>query len=117
MRSLIILFGKMTLFNQLVVFSLAFSVLPALANAPNAEVGFEFEGFQTLNSATVVSTEYTGECPGSQRETVKARFLSSTTPPAPGLRVIIRNVSRGFGGDSAPNTVRLIKNHRILLTK
>lgn len=78
-----------------------------------AETGIEFEGFRSLNQAEVVSTEYVGECPGSNAGSVKARFLSRSTPPAAGLRVVIRNLTRGIGGDREPYTDREYSKGRL----
>lgn len=90
-------------------------VLDAAQAQPRAaeQPGIEFEGFQELNRAEVVSTEYTGECPGDDAGLVKARFASPTTPPAPGLRVVVRNVTRGMGGDREPYTDREYNKGRL----
>ncbi len=85
---------------------IALNVAPVYLSARESGVGLEFEGFQELNLATVVSTEYIGDCPGSKRGTVKAHFVSSSTPPALGLRVVLRNATRGLRGDPAPYTNR-----------
>lgn len=73
---------------------------------PRSEVGIEFEGFRELNAASLRTTEYVGECPGRAIGRVNGRFVSSQTPPAAGLRVVIRNVTRGMGGDIEPYTDR-----------
>lgn len=70
------------------------------------EAGLEFEGFGTPNVGTIVDTVYHGECPGEKQGNLKARFYSTATPPAPGRRVVVRNVSRGLTGDTAPFTDR-----------
>jgi hypothetical protein len=49
---------------------------------------------------------YIGDCPDAKRSSVKAHFVSSSTPPAPGLRVVLRNATRGLRGDPAPYTNR-----------
>jgi hypothetical protein len=71
-----------------------------------SDIGIEFEGFRELNTARVIATEFVGECPGNAIRPLNARFISSTTPPAPGLRVVVRNITRGMGGDIAPYTDR-----------
>lgn len=73
---------------------------------PAAEIGIEFEGFRELNAARMLTTEYVGECPGQAIGRVNGRFVSSQTPPAAGLRVVLRNVTRGMGGDMEPYTDR-----------
>jgi hypothetical protein len=79
-------------------------LLPSIAYTP--EVGLEIEGSRTLNQAKIVDTNYVGDCPGVDLGKVKGRFLSTATPPAPGQRVVIRNVTRGMIGDQAPFTNR-----------
>lgn len=37
-----------------------------------------------------------------QRELTRVRFISESTPPASRLRVLIRNISKGFEGDPVP---------------
>jgi len=51
--------------------------------------------------------QYAGECPGLEiRDAGKVKFISSTMPPAPGRRVLIRNVTRGINDDPFPFTDR-----------
>lgn len=85
---------------------------PAQPNLPPAEIGLEFEGSRDLNRGTITDIYYRGECPGSAAGAVRARFFSSQTPPGLGRRVIVRNVSRGFGGDTAPFTDRDYSQNR-----
>ncbi len=49
---------------------------------------------------------YIGDCPDAKRGSVKAHFVSSSTPPAPGLQVVLRNTTRGLRGDPLPYTNR-----------
>lgn len=81
-------------------------IAPGSGTAIAAEMGWEFDGRQTLNLAALRETQYVGDCPGQETETVEARFTSSKVPPAPGRRVIIRNVTRGISGDPLPFTNR-----------
>lgn len=69
-------------------------------------IGFEFEGVPTLNSVQINRFEFTGECPGQLGGTLPARFTSNQTPPAPGRRVRIRNITIGLVGSPAPYTDR-----------
>ncbi|MBV8886205.1 MAG: hypothetical protein JO235_19735, partial [Chroococcidiopsidaceae cyanobacterium CP_BM_RX_35] len=84
--------------------------LPFLSQAdvPTAqkEAGLEFEGFGTPNTGTITRTIFQGECSGEDPGSIKARFYSTTTPPGADRRVVIRNVSRGIAGDTAPYTDR-----------
>lgn len=59
-----------------------------------------------LNQALITEIEYEGECPGQERPSLEAKFTSSQTPPAPGRRVIVRNVTRGLASDPYPYTNR-----------
>jgi hypothetical protein len=54
----------------------------------------------------ITDTIFQGECPGEQQGDIRARFYSTATPPAPGQRVVIRNVSPGLVGGEAPYTDR-----------
>lgn len=84
------------------------SAAVAQTPAPTAqkEAGFEFEGFGTPNVGTITDIVYQGDCPGEKQGNLKARFYSTATLPAPGRRVVIRNVSRGLVGDTNPFTDR-----------
>lgn len=83
--------------------SLAQDPAPAVAPPP---VGFIVDGQSELNAASITNIEYRGECPGQKAGTVPARFMSATTPPAPGRRVVVRNVSLGVRDNPFPFTDR-----------
>ncbi len=70
------------------------------------EIGWEFRGSRELNQASITETQYEGECPGTDSSYQEAQFSSSKTPPAPGRRVIVRNVTRGVASDPYPFTDR-----------
>lgn len=59
-----------------------------------------------VNVIRLNRTLYTGECPGQLIRVGKAYFISSSTLPAPGRRVVIRNVSPGMDNDPYPYTDR-----------
>lgn len=82
----------------------ATGLLPSIANTP--EIGLEIEGSRNLNQATIVDTNYVGECPGGEAGKVRARFFSEATAPAAGQRVVVRNVTRGLASDPVPYTDR-----------
>ena len=82
--------------------SAAFIFNSAQARTPVA--GFEFEG-HGLNRATIIVTNYIGDCPGIAESELKARFTSSIKPKS-GQRVIIRNVTAGVDGSKPPYTNR-----------
>lgn len=69
-------------------------------------VGLVVDGQSQLNAASITNIEYRGECPGRKAGTVPARFMSTATPPAPGRRVVVRNVSLGVRDDPFPFTDR-----------
>jgi hypothetical protein len=54
-------------------------------------IGLYFSAEQGLNNAKLQGVRYVGECPGGQSAMAQAKFISSKTQPAPGLRVVIRN--------------------------
>jgi hypothetical protein len=58
------------------------------------------------NVAYLVERKYTGRCSGNSEPEANARFFSKTHKPAAGLRVIVRNVTFGFAGDTRPHTDR-----------
>ncbi len=58
------------------------------------------------NLAYLVEKKYTGQCSGRSEPEAVAKFYSKTRKPAPGLRVIVRNLTFGFAGDTRPNTDR-----------
>jgi hypothetical protein len=75
------------------------------SEAPS-EVGWEFLGIRELNQALLTTIEYEGDCPGTDQPALEARFSSSKTPPAPGRRAVIKNVTRGVASDPYPYTNR-----------
>jgi hypothetical protein len=58
------------------------------------------------NLAYLVERKYTGQCSGNSEPEAVAHFFSKTRKPSSGLRVIVRNTTFGFGGDTRPNTDR-----------
>lgn len=71
---------------------------PAVMSSPAATpspapptIGLYFNAEQGLNNAKLQAIRYVGECPGGQAAMAQAKFISSKTPPASGLRVVIRN--------------------------
>jgi hypothetical protein len=58
------------------------------------------------NTAFLIEKRYSGQCSGSDAPEGAARFFSKTRKPAPGLRVIVRNITFGFSGDQKPHTDR-----------
>ncbi len=78
---------------------------PAPAASPPT-VGFIVDGQSQLNVANITDIEYRGECPGRAAGAVPARFMSAATPPAPGRRVVVRNVSLGVRDNPFPFTDR-----------
>ncbi|NEO86959.1 MAG: hypothetical protein F6J87_22275 [Spirulina sp. SIO3F2] len=74
--------------------------------APNPEIGWEFSGQRELNATTISEQEYYGDCPGRQRNYIRARFFSSEMPPADRRRVVVRNITRGLDDDPFPYTDR-----------
>ncbi|HTL89091.1 MAG TPA: hypothetical protein VL134_06805 [Leptolyngbya sp.] len=73
-------------------------------------VGLLFDGRSRGDSrqtmVSLVGIQFTGECPGEQSASAKARFFSKSTRPAPELRAIVKNVTFGFAGDQKPYTDR-----------
>jgi hypothetical protein len=63
--------------------------------APQARVGWEFEGQLESSNVVINVTKYTGDCPGVKSSTLKARFSSQAVLPAPNHRVVVRNISPG----------------------
>lgn len=87
--------------------AIALSLTQAQAQTePEAQIGFVFEGSQTFNAVTLTAINYTGDCPGASDPEVRAWFVSSTSPPAPDHRVLIRNVTTGMNPDDYPYTNR-----------
>ncbi|MEW6491224.1 MAG: hypothetical protein AB1589_01550 [Cyanobacteriota bacterium] len=64
-------------------------------------------GYQE-NQIEFKRVEYVGQCPGTDisSSSLSSEFVSETTPPAPGRRVIIRNVTQGMNSDPYPFTDR-----------
>lgn len=95
--------GVLLVSGGLITPSWAQDPAPAVAPPP---VGFIVDGQSELNAASITDIEYRGECPGQQAGTAAARFMSTTTPPAPGRRVVVRNVSLGVRDNPFPFTDR-----------
>ena len=97
------------------------------AGSPAPQIGFNFKQSQELNVGTVttvsVSTTYKGDsgsCHGpfyfsnfqtytntyTEEASEHATFISSNMPPAPGLRVVIRNVTPRIDQNPSPYTDR-----------
>ena len=97
------------------------------AGSPAPQIGFNFKQSQELNVGTVttvsVSTTYKGDsgsCHGpvyfsnfqtytntyTEEASEHATFISSNMPPAPGLRVVIRNVTPIIDQNPSPYTDR-----------
>jgi hypothetical protein len=90
----------------MVVVGLAAIALPASALAAELQVRSR-TGYQT-NRVEFRRVEYVGQCPGIDitSGTLRGEFISEETPPAPGRRVRIQNVTRGMSGDPYPFTDR-----------
>jgi hypothetical protein len=104
---------------------LMFSLTHAHARSP-VQIGFKFQASQKLNVGTIVTLSVTetytvdsGRCHGPfyysnfqtrTRQYIeaagRAEFISSTMLPAPGLRVVIRNVTPGIDQNPSPYTDR-----------
>lgn len=100
---------KLLKFSGLLLLPTIFSLLAhsAYAKEPvitKTNTGFKFGSSQNINTATITDWNFKGECPGSkeQRKFTSVRFISESTPPASGLRVLVRNISKGFEGDPVP---------------
>ena len=99
----------------------------AQSGSPTPQIGFRFKQSQEFNVGAVttvsVSTTYQGDsgsCHGqfyfsnfqtytnthTEEASERATFISSNTPPAPGLRVAIRNVTPGIDQNPSPHTDR-----------
>ena len=69
--------------------------------------GMQFQGQDFLNKMVVAVTKYVGECPGSKFDQVAKYTFRSHVEPAPGLEVLIENISPGARTDKKkPYTVR-----------
>ncbi|KAM3095315.1 hypothetical protein ACKFKF_25325 [Phormidesmis sp. 146-12] len=98
----------------------------AQARSPALQIGFKFQASQQLNVGTIMTLSVTeaytvdsGRCHGPfyysnfqtrtrryTEETGRAEFISNTMLPAPGLRVVIRNVTPGIDQNPPPYTDR-----------
>jgi hypothetical protein len=98
----------------------------AQARSSALQIGFKFQASQELNVGTIMTLSVTetytvdsGWCNGPfyhsnfqtrtrqyTQETGRAKFISSTMLPAPGLRVVIRNVTPGIDQHPSPYTDR-----------
>ena len=80
------------------------------AGLAKAETGLLVRSFSNSqaksNFATIVQTQYVGQCPGVAYSYPEAWFTSDTTGVAPGLRVKIQNVSPGMNPNPYPYTDR-----------
>lgn len=97
--------------NRLVMPALASTVALACGVAVSAQenvskIGLAFEDSGLLNRARIVYVDFVGECPGGGGGETKAWFQSSNTPPGPGRRVLVWNVTTGQSMDPAPYTDR-----------
>lgn len=89
------------------------SLSPALLEGYRAQAGADLEeiglvaiGGAALNEISVPVYKFVGECPGRATGSQATVFTSSKTPPAPDLRVVIRNVTVGVASDPYPYTDR-----------
>jgi hypothetical protein len=100
---------KLLKFSGLLLLTTIFPFWAHSAYAQNpvtakTNTGFKFRDSENINTITITDWNFKGECPGSEkeREFTRVRFISESTPPASGLRVLIRNISKGFEGDPIP---------------
>lgn len=98
--------GLSVVLGRMAVVGLAASALSASALAAELQVRSR-TGYKT-NRVEFRRVEYVGQCPGIEitSGTLRGEFISEETPPAPGRRVRIRNVTRGMSGDPYPFTDR-----------
>jgi hypothetical protein len=82
------------------------SFAQSLTESQEKRIGLIFEGVRSFNGVRLTSVNYTGECSGRDDPTIQTWFTSTTTPPAPGRRVIVRNVTTGIRPDKQPYTDR-----------
>lgn len=87
-------------------------MLPVSASA--AQLLVENRGSYAIDQVEFKRIEYVGGCPGIAIEpnTAKARFTSSSAPPAPGQRVRIRNVTKGMDNGPYPYADRQYEQGR-----
>ncbi len=63
-------------------------------------------GFAFGSAATINDTRFIGDCPGIRTGDIRTNFLSITTPPSPGLRVMIENIGIPLNRNDHPYTDR-----------
>ncbi len=116
-------------FNFIILTLFSISQAPNSANAQSPrsllQTGLEFQespffNVGSITSLLVTQTTYSGSCVGgsfipsssgsvatrTEVEPARARFVSSATPPASELRVIIRNITEGIDQNPSPYTNR-----------
>jgi hypothetical protein len=92
---------KTTLFTLSGIFWLmALPLEPAKSQSPPV-TGFAFGSAETINN-----TRFIGDCPGTRTGSIRTNFISTTTPPSPGLRVIIENIGIPLNRNDHPYTDR-----------
>jgi hypothetical protein len=78
--------------------------------SPAPQIGFRFKQSQEFNMGVISEDKGSGGCHSqsySRNEIAEqATFISSNMPPAPGLRVAIRNVTPGIDQNPSPYTDR-----------
>ncbi|MGD1901476.1 MAG: PPC domain-containing protein [Geitlerinemataceae cyanobacterium] len=70
------------------------------------DVGWQAVGSSTVNAISLPVYRYVGDCPGGGVGRIAAAFRSTTTAPADGLEVEIRNVTAGIDDTPHPNITR-----------
>lgn len=89
------------------ILTLALVSTAVRANANQKWAGMHFQGIDYLNKLVVRAVEYVGECEGYEQEQVHKYTFKSHVEPAPGLEVLIENVTPGARTDKKkPYTVR-----------
>ena len=82
----------------------------AQSQSPAPQIGLQFQQSQAFNMGEVTEYKDSGGCHSqsySREKTAgKATFISSNMPPAPGLRVAIRNVTPRIDQNPSPYTDR-----------
>lgn len=95
------------MFSTLSVSLVLIAFLPPLMAQFTPEAGWIVRGQQELNYIPITEIKYDGECPGKEdNPSQDVWFYSSQTTPAPGRRVVVRNVTRGLASDPYPYTDR-----------
>jgi hypothetical protein len=81
---------------------------PLTANPSTGQLRVRSQTGVQMNQVEFKRVEYVGQCPGTNisANALSGEFVSDTTPPAPGRRVIIRNVTAGMNSDPYPFTDR-----------